>query len=516
MAKTATKRLLPTSTEYKAWRPTGKLLQKWTDAFNEAQSTSGMTRRERHNGKIVFYRSKMEQSKLTTLITEGPHAKKRRKSSSIDSHNSETTATVKNESPAASKVLTTINPTKLQMPKKPPKQIEPPKRKPCPKSVQNRIRNSQQHNAKLNKNKIYLMPQVSKDPQLPPGWSSKIINPDNSRIEHEYKSPEGMVFSSLKGATAYLFHQNSLQSKGKHKNNKYEAPSNNGFSPSHSQRRRRSYSLNTAHLPSYQTNLQGNESNIDEHKNNVELGCDGWFLICSDKMHYGVPERGLSNRNLIGKVGNLETGSVEYLRDLSLPSSWKIKKTWKKGESLALKIDTEASINYVSQKFGDEHSQKFKTKLELVHYLEGIGHPAIQLEQMLRNFKTTETQRTTNPLTSDVSENTNLATKDLKGKDEKEVGNFEDAAKNSDDHDVEESEASKCVLSPINLCEWSVDQARRHPILGRAVTPCYVDMVQLPGIFLQHPSVIVEESENEMVISDYYTKEFIAKKIIYD
>merc|ERR1712080_686495 len=97
----------------------------------------------------------------------------------------------------------------------------------------------------------------------------------------------------------------------------------------------------------------------------------------------------------------------------------------------------------------------------------------------------------------------------LKAKEVKEDGRVEDAAKSSDGHDEDELEASECVLSPINLCEWSVDQARRHPILGRAVTPCYVDMVQLPGIFLQHPSVIVEESENEMVISDYYTKEFI-------
>jgi hypothetical protein len=452
----------------------------------------------------------MEQSKLTTLITEGPHAKKRRKSSSIDSHNSEPTCTGKNESPAESKVLTTSNPTKLQQQKKPPKQLG--FRKPCPKSVQIRRRNSQQPNAKLNKNKIYLMPQVSKDPQLPPGWSSKVINPDNSRIEHEYKSPEGMVFSSLKGATAYLFHQNSLQSKGKHKNNKCEAPNNNGFTQSHLKRRHRSYSLNAAHLPSYQTGLQGNERNIDAHKDNVDLGCNGWFLISSDKMHYGVPERGLTD--IEGKVGNLETGSVEYLRDLSLPSSWTIKKTWKKGESLASKIDAEALMNYVSQKFGEEHTQKFKSKLELVHYLEGIGHPAIQLEQMLRNFKKIETPA--HPLTPNVSEDSNLPTEDLQRKEEKEVKHFDDAAKNSDDHDVEESDESKCVLSPINLCEWSVDQARRHPILGRAVTPCYVDMVQLPGIFLQHPSVIVEESENEMVISDYYTKEFIAKKIIYD
>jgi len=44
----------------------------------------------------------------------------------------------------------------------------------------------------------------------------------------------------------------------------------------------------------------------------------------------------------------------------------------------------------------------------------------------------------------------------------------------------------------------------------------YIDMVQLPDIFLEHPTVRVQESDNEMIISDVETGEFIAKKIIYD
>jgi len=43
-----------------------------------------------------------------------------------------------------------------------------------------------------------------------------------------------------------------------------------------------------------------------------------------------------------------------------------------------------------------------------------------------------------------------------------------------------------------------------------------IEMVQLPDIFLEHPTVSVTESDNEMVISDVETGEFIAKKIIYD
>ena len=64
-----------------------------------------------------------------------------------------------------------------------------------------------------------------------------------------------------------------------------------------------------------------------------------------------------------------------------------------------------------------------------------------------------------------------------------------------------------------------------------------IEMVQLPDIFLGHPTVrvtvsvlfvtptatpqgpfflVFQESDNEMVISDVDTGEFIAKKIIYD
>jgi len=43
-----------------------------------------------------------------------------------------------------------------------------------------------------------------------------------------------------------------------------------------------------------------------------------------------------------------------------------------------------------------------------------------------------------------------------------------------------------------------------------------IDMVQLPDIFLEHPTVRVQESDNEMIISDVDSGEFIAKKIIYD
>merc|ERR1712223_1985806 len=165
IAKTATKRMAPTSKEYKAWRPTGKILQKLTDAFNEAQRTSGMTRRERHNNYVVFYRSKMEQTKISSLITEGPHAKKQRKSGSIDSRSSDANPTERKVLPNSTKNQQTIQNVKKTFSR--PSGVM----KPCPKSVQNKKLNSQRRNAKLEKDKS-LPTSVRKEPNLPPGWLS--------------------------------------------------------------------------------------------------------------------------------------------------------------------------------------------------------------------------------------------------------------------------------------------------------------------------------------------------------
>lgn len=43
-----------------------------------------------------------------------------------------------------------------------------------------------------------------------------------------------------------------------------------------------------------------------------------------------------------------------------------------------------------------------------------------------------------------------------------------------------------------------------------------VELVKLPEVFIQHPSVKVKEEANEMVIEDAITGDFIAKKIMYD
>jgi len=43
-----------------------------------------------------------------------------------------------------------------------------------------------------------------------------------------------------------------------------------------------------------------------------------------------------------------------------------------------------------------------------------------------------------------------------------------------------------------------------------------IEIAQLPYIFLEHPTVKVEDMGNEMIISDMQSGEFLAKKIIYD
>merc|ERR1712117_814332 len=99
------------------------------------------------------------------------------------------------------------------------------------------------------------------------------------------------------------------------------------------------------------------------------------------QMHYGYPESGLVD--IEGKAGDLQTGRIEYIEDLSIPSSWTCVKTWKYSESGSVKQKINPSLSYVSEKTlryntdrkpEDDHQKKFNSKLELIKHLEGIGH----------------------------------------------------------------------------------------------------------------------------------------------
>merc|ERR1719346_914160 len=61
-------------------------------------------------------------------------------------------------------------------------------------------------------------------------------------------------------------------------------------------------------------------------------------------------------------------------------------KTWEYEIKGPIRYKIKPTLSYTNQKFGEKSHQKFESKLELIKHLDGIGHPAIQLEQMLQNF----------------------------------------------------------------------------------------------------------------------------------
>lgn len=248
----------------------------------------------------------------------------------------------------------------------------------------------------------------------------------------EYHSPEKQAYGSLNEAMAHLFRQNC-------------GPAS----------RKRAYST---------SDLLGIERQQHEDK-------FGWFLHYTDAVHFDrVPYS--------AEVAGTLDGKVEYLRDHSLPAVWSVKKV--------LMEPGKTGVTYQSSSTGD----RFTSKLGVARFLEGMGHPAVELEQLLHNFSTISFVAPEDP-----------------GKETQ----LEEGSSSS------RSSATKSSMQfSINLNEWSVAEVSAHPWLGKAVVPCNVDMVKLPEVFLSHPEVRVREAENEMVITDYHTDEFIAKKIMYE
>ena len=153
----------------------------------------------------------------------------------------------------------------------------------------------------------------------------------------------------------------------------------------------------------------------------------------------------------------------------------------------------ESVVNVVYQSSGSvtttsEKKIKFTNKVNVAQFLEGMGHPALEIEQLLHNFPSI----------------CKILPKDNSYNDE------------DDDEDISE------VFYTINLATTSPEEVEKIPILNKCVVPsCYVDMVPLPEVFLEHPFVKVHESKNdaghlELTIRDSITDEFIARKIIYD
>ena len=165
------------------------------------------------------------------------------------------------------------------------------------------------------------------------------------------------------------------------------------------------------------------------------------------------------------ETGPLE-GAVEYLRDSSLPTAWSVRTI--RSKSLDLEV------LYQSK----EH--KFNDKVSVAEFLEGMGHPALEVEQLLLNLPR---------ITHAVPRR-----QQYEGEDE----------------------SSNTTYATVILSQSSVEEVGNDPQLAKTVAPCYIDLVKLPDIFLKYKTVSVEEQDQVMTIRDALTNAFIAKKIIYD
>ena len=165
-------------------------------------------------------------------------------------------------------------------------------------------------------------------------------------------------------------------------------------------------------------------------------------------------------------------GPVEYLKDDSLPASWLVRTIRGRNETL---YQSSSSFHKTPADNSTAEEFRFKDKVSVAQFLEGMGHPALEIEQLLFNYPNIA----------------RVAPKD--GQEEEKRDRDNDSPAVGEDNAI-----------------------RLDDLVAKTVTPCYVDMVKLPDIFLKHPCVRVKESNNEMLIRDADTGMFIAKKIIYE
>ncbi len=163
--------------EYKAWHPTGKgMAKKWMEAYDDAQSTSEMTRRERHDGNVVFYKDKgadmiFEERFLEAAVKKGGMLTSARRKS-------DNTSPVQQQRPQNGEVTAT-----------------PPAK---PKQKRRRLRGPM-----CVRQRIPLDSLLSTD-DLPRGWSMRRVG----KGRREFSSPDGAVFASMRDVVRHLFRQN--------------------------------------------------------------------------------------------------------------------------------------------------------------------------------------------------------------------------------------------------------------------------------------------------------------------
>jgi len=282
-----------------------------------------------------------------------------------------------------------------------------------------------------SKKKVFLKSGLSLGKiELPKGWSYELCQTEGekSNVAVKFHSPEGLAYDGVQNAVAHLLQQNCC-------------PTGNI-----KRRRRRSYSTSSC---------------IKEDG----PGRFGWFLRCTDKMHFKT------RPYCPDQVGQLE-GPVEYLKDDSLPASWLVRTIRGRNETL---YQSSSSFHKTPADNSTAEEFRFKDKVSVAQFLEGMGHPALEIEQLLFNYPNIA----------------RVAPKD--GQEEEKSDRDNDSPAVGEDNAI-----------------------RLDDLVAKTVTPCYVDMVKLPDIFLKHPCVRVKESNNEMLIRDADTGMFIAKKIIYE
>lgn len=172
---------------------------------------------------------------------------------------------------------------------------------------------------------------------------------------------------------------------------------------------------------------------------------------------------------------------IKYLEDKTLPSGWKCQKI-------------QNSIYYFSPK-----GERFDTRDAIVKRLEEDEAPLEILSRIKRGGRT----------------------KRIGPKSELVKLGFDYVDENTgwESSTSEDEDPDRILRLPNGLKFRRGSQMDEYLDLDKLFDPSnggMIEMVQLPDIFLEHPTVSVTESDNEMVISDVDTGEFIAKKIIYD
>ncbi|TRY62839.1 hypothetical protein TCAL_14314 [Tigriopus californicus] len=439
--------------EWKAWNPSGKMMQKkWEIAVSKAQSTAEMTRKERYDSYVVFYKSDAAKERLRPKVESGatngqeskkPRVRKRPNKKSL-SRPVFTPITTEDITPSKLKQVTYTPAPSLGRPPKSYKFFKS-------KNSFDKRNGANANSPVTRKESVRQKPGPKRSKMFHPEESSSMPNSDhgdgergrdsqNTQIKgphHEmppkwkvvflrsgqpqYESPEGIVFNSLQSVMRHLFLQNT-----------------GPFG------RKRSYSFSST-------------SSI----HSLADSASGWFLAQTDEFRY---KQSPHSTNV---AGNLES-FIRYETDDSLPKGWTVKK-----------IREITNPNVTSSLFisPEPEEECFNTKMDVANYLEPKGHPALEVGQIMSILVGTIPRS---------QENQTVASS---------------------------PRGTRSDVITINLKQSSHDELPNHAALGKSFLKSFVDLVQLPNIFLTHPSVRVTENSKEMVISDIFTGEFIAKKV---